>query len=86
MVIKIAELTLKIGRHFLDNEYGSDKPGLEKWPGMENMPNVGQWPEWWRGVTSLYAAELAVNHLVPELTDDYRNQEVIDGEIFVVLV
>ncbi|CAF4154988.1 unnamed protein product, partial [Rotaria magnacalcarata] len=24
---------------------------------IENLPAIGEWPKWWRGVTSLYAAE-----------------------------
>lgn len=27
---------------------------------------AGAWPDWYRGVTSMYAGEIAVNHVVPE--------------------
>ena len=26
------------------------------------MPDIGDWPKWWRLVTSLYAADIAINH------------------------
>ncbi|CAF1453311.1 unnamed protein product [Adineta steineri] len=55
--IAIANLTIKLGRHFLQNEFGPNVSGLEK------LPANGEWPFWWRGVTSLYAAEIAINHL-----------------------
>ena len=31
--------------------------------GIEDLPDIGDWPKWWRPVTSLYAAEIAINHL-----------------------
>ncbi|CAF1269761.1 unnamed protein product [Adineta steineri] len=55
--IEIARLTTIIGRHFLQKEYGPHVPGLE------TLPAIGEWPKWWRGVTSLYAAEIGINHL-----------------------
>jgi hypothetical protein len=32
----------------------------------------GEWPSWFRGVTSMYACEIAVNHLVDEFTIDRK--------------
>jgi hypothetical protein len=26
------------------------------------LPDEGDWPKWWRAVTSLYAADIAINH------------------------
>ena len=31
--------------------------------GIEDLPEIGAWPKWWRGVTSLYAGEIAINHI-----------------------
>lgn len=31
--------------------------------GIEDLPAIGEWPKWWRGVTSLYAGEIAINHV-----------------------
>ncbi len=30
----------------------------------------------WRGITSLYAAEIAINHLIPDLDESYLDQRI----------
>ena len=42
-----------------------DKPGLEEW-GPE-----GSWPSWWRGVASVYAANLAAHVVFPDFDKSY---------------
>lgn len=52
-------------RYLLEKEFGSDKPGLEGW-GPE-----GSWPHWWRGVASVYAANLAAHVVFPDFDKSY---------------
>ena len=52
-------------RYLLEEEFGSIKPGLEAW-GPE-----GNWPTWWRGVASVYAANLAAHTLFPDFDKSY---------------
>ena len=54
--IQLANLTTRIGKHFMQNEFGKHVEGIE------DLPDQGEWPKWWRGVISLYAAEIAINH------------------------
>jgi hypothetical protein len=50
IVAKLSEATLWICKHFILDEFG---------PNVENS-----WSKWWRGVTLLYAAELAINDML----------------------
>ena len=52
-------------RYLLEQEFGSDKPGLEQWGAG------GNWPEWWRGVASVYAANLAAHVVFPDFDKSY---------------
>ncbi|SPQ98043.1 unnamed protein product (mitochondrion) [Plasmodiophora brassicae] len=64
-VIALTNLTEHVARHFLDNEFGPDEEIV--------------WPKWWRGVTSMYAGELAVNHLLDDDEHD-SNPSQIDAD------
>ncbi|CAF1107437.1 unnamed protein product [Adineta ricciae] len=70
--IKIANLTTQIGRYLLDNEFGRHVPGIE------DLPAIGEWPKWWRGVTSLYAAEIAINHIYSSTLTHQHEAPVLD--------
>ncbi|CAF1590644.1 unnamed protein product [Rotaria magnacalcarata] len=74
--VKIANLTTIIGRHFLKNEFGAHVPGIE------NLPAIGEWPKWWRGVTSLYAAEIAINHIYSSTLGRQHQSPAIDTPSF----
>lgn len=37
---------------------------------------IGQWPQWYRGVSSMYAAEIATNHHVQSIQIDPKNLDV----------
>jgi hypothetical protein len=50
LVRRACALSEMLLRHILLNEFGDQQ---------------GQWPGWWRGVSLLYASEIAINHLVP---------------------
>lgn len=60
LVLKCCELTLKILENILNIDFKNDK---------------GKWPGWYRGVASMYASEIAVNHLV----DDFIISNKFDG-------
>lgn len=57
LVRHVCKLTMNIATHILKNEF-------------KNGP--GEWPGWYREVTSLYATEIAVNHEVDKF--------IIDGD------
>ncbi|CAF3630975.1 unnamed protein product [Rotaria socialis] len=74
--VKIANLTTIIGRHILKNEFGAHVPGIE------SLPAIGEWPKWWRGVTSLYAAEIAINHIYSSTLGQQHESPAIDTPSF----
>ncbi|CAH1788101.1 unnamed protein product [Owenia fusiformis] len=79
--LKAAKLALKLSVHFYNNEFNKSLPGLE---GVFNQSTDGVWPKWWRWVSTMYGSELAVNHLIPNLTQDniafrYMDKESTDG-------
>ncbi|MGL4344233.1 MAG: DUF7164 domain-containing protein [Cellulosilyticaceae bacterium] len=55
LVREVCKLSVEIAAYILKNEF---------------LTNEGQWPGWFRGVTSMYATEIAVNHLVDNLVID----------------
>lgn len=87
LTVKLAENTIAAAKHLLENEFGyrfdkgddgymADKVklgGLEWW---KKGNKFGEWPKWWQGVTSLYASNLAINHIVDNLTKDMVTQDV----------
>jgi hypothetical protein len=48
----VCRLATMLCEHLLSDEFASEQ---------------GVWPHWYRGVASMYATEVAINHLVPEL-------------------
>ncbi|CAF3837843.1 unnamed protein product, partial [Rotaria sordida] len=70
--VKIANLTTIIGKHFLKHEFGHNVPGIE------DLPDIGEWPKWWRGVTSLYAAEIAINHIYSSTLGHQHESTALD--------
>ena len=72
--IILANMTSIIAKHFIAHEFGKKVQGLINqifliniestrrcFLGIQDLPDIGEWPKWWRGVTSLYAAEIAIN-------------------------
>jgi len=51
LVRRLGALTDMLTRHILCNEFRDGE---------------GAWPGWYRGVSTLYASEIAINHLAPE--------------------
>ncbi|CAF1423170.1 unnamed protein product [Rotaria sp. Silwood1] len=46
--------------------------------GIEDLPDIGDWPKWWRGVTSLYAAEIAINHIYSSTLSHEHESNALD--------
>ncbi|CAF1431005.1 unnamed protein product [Rotaria sordida] len=74
--VKIANLTTIIGKHFLKYEFGHNVPGIE------DLPDIGEWPKWWRDVTSLYAAEIAINHIYSSTLGHQHQSNALDHASF----
>lgn len=55
LVTDVCKLTVDVAEYILENEFSDGE---------------GRWPGWYRGVTLLYAAEIATNHLVDDLIID----------------
>ncbi|CAF4682141.1 unnamed protein product [Rotaria sp. Silwood1] len=74
--VKIANLTTIIGKHFLINEFGHQVPGIE------DLSDNGEWPKWWRDITSLYAAEIAINHIYSSTLGHQHESNALDHPSF----
>ena len=48
-------------------------------PYMDKTPGKGTWPHWWRPVSSMYGADLAIQHLFPDLTDVNHQKLLLDA-------
>jgi hypothetical protein len=59
LVRDVCRLSVELSSHILTEEFAASD---------------GKWPGWYRGVTSLYASEIAVNHLV-------RRFDVLPGKL-----
>lgn len=55
LVREVCKLATEISAHILTEEFPDGE---------------GQWPGWYKGVTTMYAAEIAVNHLVDQVIKD----------------
>ena len=55
LVRAVARLALSLSEYLLTTEF---------------KENEGSWPGWYKGVTTMYSCEIAVNHLVPEFKID----------------
>lgn len=62
VIVEAGKLTSNLTIHLFKNEFNPKLPGLEKIPFVKDP--LGKWPEWWKPVASMYAGEMAVNHLL----------------------
>ncbi len=46
--------------------------------GIATLPDIGEWPKWWRGVTSLYAGEIAINHIYSSSLGHQHESNALD--------
>lgn len=59
LVREVCKLATEITAYLLTEEFKEDK---------------GRWPSWFRGVSSMYGCEIAVNHLVDEINIDTQRR------------
>lgn len=57
-VKEVSCLAASIAKHLLTKEFHRDK---------------GKWPYWYGGVTNMYSNEIAVNHLIKDVSIDHHN-------------
>ncbi|KAL1285662.1 Threonine--tRNA ligase [Trichinella pseudospiralis] len=78
VIIKLANLSAHLAMIIYDNEFDAKKyPELR--PFFKNSA-FGQWPEWWKPVSSMYAQELALNHLIKNFTTHFIQKDLLDVE------
>jgi hypothetical protein len=63
LLLRCTTLLLAVAQHLLEHEYGAPEPI--------------SWPQWWPGVTSMYAGEIALNHFV-DAADIHRVPHLLD--------
>ncbi|CAF0979232.1 unnamed protein product [Rotaria sp. Silwood1] len=51
-------------------------------PGIEDLSDNGEWPKWWRDITSLYAAEIAINHIYSSTLGHQHESNALDHPSF----
>ena len=66
LIIDIMKLTYKISQYMLENTFKDD---------------IGKWPGWFYGVTSMYAGEIAVNHLIEKFSRDIYKIDYPNNDI-----
>jgi hypothetical protein len=85
-LIAVSEITVTLADHLLRHEFGPPESTTKR--GV-----VNRWPDWWRGVAILYAAEQALNALlesprqlmfVPQYVDTPTDAEASIHEILVL--
>lgn len=59
-IINVMKLTYEVSKYWIENIF---------------IKNCGKWPSLWYGVTSMYAGEIAVNHLINDIN---KEQTTID--------
>jgi len=80
-VLPLVNLTMFLAWHFLENEFTSDIC-IELGKAKDCFEKDGEsaWPDWHRGITSLYISNLAVNHIIPNLSFQHQT-DMLDVEV-----
>ena len=71
LLINLSKKTIEITAHIYLNEFSPSLPGLRKLNLKKNK--MGVWPNWWRPVSSLYGAEITLNHLIKDFSVSYKD-------------
>lgn len=61
LVREVSSLAVSIAKHLLTEEFNHEE---------------GKWPYWYKGVTNMYSNEIAVNHLIRDVSIDRRNLDM----------
>ncbi|XP_012556803.2 uncharacterized protein LOC105844574 [Hydra vulgaris] len=72
LFILLSKKTIELTAYMFINEFTPKSSGLETVNFTQNRE--GEWPKWWRPVSLLYGAELALNHLIPDFSSEYINE------------
>ncbi|XP_047130427.1 uncharacterized protein LOC101237709 [Hydra vulgaris] len=70
LFINLSKKVLENTAFIFLNEFNPNLPGLEKIKLQENKD--GLWPQWWRPVSSMYGAEISLNHWIEDFSDLYK--------------
>jgi len=70
LFIQLSKKTFEMTGYMWMNEFDPNATGLETIDFKANRE--GEWIRWWRPVSLLYGAELAINHLIDNLSQDYK--------------
>jgi len=70
--IELSKKTYEMTGYMWLNEFDPNATGLETIDFKKNRD--GEWIRWWRPVSLLYGAELAINDLIEDLTVDYKRK------------
>ena len=72
LFILLSRKTIDLTAYLFMNEFTPNSSGLETVDFTQNRE--GEWPKWWRPVSSMYGAELALNHFIPDFSSSYLNE------------
>ena len=70
--IKAGRVAYNATRYMFLNEFKHDNPEISKY--FKVNKNDGEWPYWWRPVSSMYGGELAVNHVIDGISQNNRGR------------
>eukprot|EP00111_Clytia_hemisphaerica_P024816 TCONS_00073164-protein len=70
--IAIANKTYDTTRYVWLNEFNPKAQGLETINFTKNIE--GEWIRWWRPVSLLYGGEIAINHMLPQISDQNQGR------------
>eukprot|EP00111_Clytia_hemisphaerica_P020908 TCONS_00061666-protein len=70
--IAIANKTYDTTRYVWLNEFNPKAQGLETINFTKN--SEGEWIRWWRPVSLLYGGEIAINHMLPQISDQNQGR------------
>ena len=72
LFIKLSKKTLELTAYMFLNEFDPNATGLETINFKKNRE--GEWVRWWRPVSSMYGAELALNDMIDNFSADYKGE------------
>ncbi|VDO98313.1 unnamed protein product [Soboliphyme baturini] len=78
LISSLSNITIALTMTIFENEFDPVRhPDIAEF--MRQSPH-GDWPSWWRPVSTMYAQELALNHMVDDLSKSHIKRDLIDVE------
>lgn len=69
LILKLAQETIRFASYIYDHEFDPKiHPEIQVYM---NKSSRGEWPDWWRPVSLLYGQELALNHVIDNLSESW---------------